>query len=125
MKNELLIVGTAGFLGSISRYLIGVWIGGRNSTAFPIATLLVNLVGCFLIGILSILVERSFPQHRSLYLFGSVGFLGAFTTFSAFGLETLQLLRNQQPSLAFANVIANVALGLVAVWAGRSLASVF
>lgn len=124
MKNELLIVGTAGFLGSISRYLIGVWIGGRNSTAFPIGTLLVNLVGCFLIGILSILVERSFPQHRSLYLFGSVGFLGAFTTFSAFGLETLQLLRNQQPSLAFANVIANVALGLVAVWAGRSLASV-
>ena len=125
MKNELLIVGTAGFLGSISRYLIGVWIGGRNSTAFPFATLLVNLVGCFLIGILSILVERSFPQHRSLYLFGSVGFLRAFTTFSAFGLETLQLLRNQQPSLAFANVIANVALGLVAVWAGRSLASVF
>lgn len=121
MKYDLLAVGAAGFVGSVSRYLVYVWIGSRNTSSFPYTTLIVNLAGCFLIGAFSLLIERAVPQHRTLFLVGSVGFLGAFTTFSAFGLETLNLLRNQQPSLAIINALANVLFGIAAVWLGRIL----
>lgn len=121
MKLEILIVGVSGFFGSIARFLIYLWMNPRNSTSFPFATLLINLSGCFLIGIMGGLVERAVPFHRHFFLIGSVGFLGAFTTFSAFGYETFALLRAEQSLLAGANIAANVVLGLLVVWVGRSL----
>ena len=117
---ELLLVGTGGFLGSITRYLIYLWFGAREWISFPWATLVINVLGCLLVGMIGSLVERSVPYHRHILLMGSVGFLGAFTTFSAFGFETVNLLKNQQILLAFANVLANLCLGLVAVLLGRS-----
>jgi len=124
LKTDLLIVGLSGFCGSIARYCVYLWFGNRNLTSFPWATLAVNVLGCLLIGAIGALVERSVPNHRQLFLIGSVGFLGAFTTFSAFGFETLALLRNQQTSLALLNIGANVLIGISAVWLGRYLASV-
>lgn len=121
MKSDLLLVGAGGFAGSISRYLIYVWFTNRNLTSFPWATLLINVSGCLVIGIVSGLIERAVPQHRFLFLAGSVGFLGGFTTFSAFGLETLNLIKNQGVAIAFANVLASVVVGVLAVWIGRSL----
>lgn len=123
MTLNLLIVGLSGFFGSIARYLVYIYFGPRNATSFPWATFFVNVTGCLLIGIIGALIERSVPYHRHLYLVGSVGFLGAFTTFSAFGLETISLLRNQQSLLALMNVGANLVLGFVAVVVGRFLAT--
>lgn len=121
MNQELLIVGIGGFIGSIVRYLVYVGFAQKNWTDFPWATLSINVLGCFIIGFLSAWLEKALPNHRQIYLAGSVGFLGAFTTFSAFGLETLNLLKNQGFLLALANILANVLIGLAAVWLGRML----
>lgn len=118
MKYDILAVGAGGILGSLSRYLVYVWMGGRTSGTFPYATFGVNIVGCFLIGLLGGILERHFPGNRILALFLSVGFLGSFTTFSAFGLETLSLMRSQAYASALLNVLANVLIGLLAVWLG-------
>jgi fluoride exporter len=121
--SELILVGIGGVLGSISRYLVYVWFNAKAWNQFPWATLSINVVGCLFIGIIGGLIERSVPFHRNLYLIGSVGFLGAFTTFSAFGIETLSLIRVEGIVPAMANIFANVALGLIAVWIGRALFS--
>lgn len=121
MKYELVVIGLSGFLGSISRYLVYVWVGSRNLTTFPWATLFVNISGCLVIGFLSSIIERQVPYHRQLFLMGSVGFLGSFTTFSAFGLETLNLLRSQHIGLAILNIFANVIIGIAMAGLGRGL----
>jgi fluoride exporter len=119
--SELLLVGIGGVAGSVSRYLVYVWFNAKEWNQFPWATLLINVAGCLLIGIIGGMIERSVPYHRSLYLMGSVGFLGAFTTFSAFGLETLSLIRVQGLVPAMLNILANVIIGLAAVWLGRTI----
>jgi CrcB protein len=121
MIKDLLFIGIGGFAGSIFRYLIYLSFASRNLTIFPYATLIINLVGCLAIGVVSVMIEKAVPQSRVLYLMVSVGLLGGFTTFSAFGLETLNLLENQQTQLALLNILANVLLGLAAVWIGRFL----
>lgn len=121
MKMEILIVGLFGFLGSITRFLVYIWFGNKNITSFPWATFAVNIIGCLFIGIIGGLVEKQIPNHRLIYLAGSVGFLGAFTTFSAFGFETLNLIRSEEMGMAFANIAANLIFGLIAVWLGRWL----
>lgn len=120
---KLVLVAIGGAAGSVLRYLVGGWTqSGAGPTGFPIGTLTVNLVGCFVIGLLSQLSEaRGFlgPEARALLL---VGLLGGFTTFSAFGNETVNALRDGSNGLAALNVAANVGLGLGAVWAGRAVA---
>ncbi len=126
MMREVFLIGIGGFFGSISRYLVYVWFSARPGlTSFPWATLVVNLFGCFLIGVISLWLEKSLPQHRQIYLFCSVGFLGAFTTFSAFGIETLLLLKNSHHVLAIANISLNIVVGLIAVFCGRTFLSLF
>ena len=116
---EFLIVGFGGFFGAIARYLI--YLGERQMTAhkFPFGTLFINLIGCALAGLLLSFIERSVPVHRHLILLVSMGFIGSFTTFSTFGVETLTLMRTNQLALAILNVSANVILGVLAVWFGR------
>ncbi|OFZ53193.1 MAG: hypothetical protein A2428_11865 [Bdellovibrionales bacterium RIFOXYC1_FULL_54_43] len=121
MLLNVLVVGISGFLGSICRYLVYLWTASRGLNSLPVATLLINVSGCLLIGVVGVLVERAVPFHRHLFLAGSVGFLGAFTTFSAFGFETFNLIRDSQVGWAVANVLANVLLGLAAVWIGRTI----
>lgn len=118
-KLDVLIVGLGGFIGTICRYLVYVWMGNKGPFQFPIATLLINVSGCFLIGIFGALIEKEVPFYRYLFLIGSVGFLGAFTTFSTFGLETLNLIKQQQVLNAVLNITANVVFGILAVWVGR------
>ena len=115
----VLLVGLGGFLGSIGRYLLSGWVQSRGGAGFPYGTLAVNVGGCFVMGALSELAETySFltPQARA---FLAVGILGGFTTFSAFGNETLNLARDGERGLALGNITANVLLALAAVWLGR------
>ncbi|HHB91028.1 MAG TPA: fluoride efflux transporter CrcB [Anaerolineae bacterium] len=120
---ELMIIGAGGFLGAISRYLLAGWVQSVSRSAyFPFGTLAVNVMGSFLLGFLA----RSAVQQQVLgpeaRMFLLIGFLGAFTTFSTFSLETLTLLADGALGPAFANMAANLLLGLVAAWAGQALA---
>jgi CrcB protein len=123
MSRLLLFVGAGGFAGALLRYLISGYVQqALQSAAFPWGTLVVNVVGCFAIGLLSQLVETHgllAADTRAMLL---PGFLGGFTTFSTFGNETMNLFRDAESPFALANVGANVLLGLGAVWAGRTLA---
>ena len=119
---NLVYIGIGGFLGAIARY----WLAGRAqelsaSIGFPYGTLAVNLVGCFVLGLLSFLIDARGlfnPETRALLV---VGLLGAFTTFSTFSSETLNLLTSGESMRALANVGVSVVLGVGAVWLGRAL----
>ena len=120
---KLFLAGIGGFIGSTLRYAVtGYAQQLSRSIDFPYGTLAVNLIGCFLIGFLSQLAETRgvFTAESRTFVF--IGILGGFTTFSAFGNETMNLWRDGQNALAMANVAANVVLGLGAVWVSRALA---
>ena len=109
-------------MGSVLRYLASGYVQqSAKSIDFPYGTLVVNVIGCFVIGFLAQLAEDRgmFTSESRLFVF--VGILGGFTTFSSFGNETLNLARDSQMMNALANVGANVALGLFAVWLGRTV----
>jgi CrcB protein len=120
---NILLVGFGGALGSISRYLLGTWIQSLSqSIDFPYGTLTVNLIGCFVIGFMAELAEArgAFTAESRAFLF--LGILGGFTTFSSFGNDTMNLLRDGETFNALANVAANVVVGLALVWLGRAAA---
>ena len=121
---RLCAIGLGGCIGAVSRYLISGWVQERSgSIAFPYGTLTVNLMGCFIIGVLSFLIEsRSFlsVETRAFLL---IGLLGSFTTFSTFGNETLVLLRGGRMGMAAAYAGTHLFLGIIMVWLGNVLAS--
>ncbi|MGK7394450.1 MAG: fluoride efflux transporter CrcB [Candidatus Cyclobacteriaceae bacterium M3_2C_046] len=115
-------VALGGALGSAGRY----WISGLAfkllGTQFPYGTLAVNLLGSFIIGLLWVFVEELAPFSPGLRMLVFIGFLGGFTTFSSYALETLNLIREHEYIKALNNVIANNILGLLMVIAGFFLA---
>ena len=118
---RILSVGLGGFVGAVGRYwLSGIaqQFGGR----FPLGTLTVNLLGSFLLGLLATLFLEKVLVSQEMRLFLLIGVLGAFTTYSTFSYETLQLVRSDAWLMAGLNVLANVVGTLVAVWAGFTLA---
>lgn len=120
---SIIFVAFGGALGSVSRYLLGTWVQSvSKSIDFPFGTLTVNLIGCFVIGFLSQLAEARgvFTSETRALVF--VGVLGGFTTFSSFGNDTINLVRDGEMFNALANVGANVILGLLLVWLGRTVA---
>lgn len=120
---SVMIVALGGALGSVFRYLLGTWAQVLSkSIHFPYGTLVVNLLGCFVIGFLARLAEArgAFTLETRLFIF--IGILGGFTTFSSFGNETVKLLREGETLNALANVGANVIVGLLLVWLGQSIA---
>lgn len=113
------LVGVGGFVGAIARYGLGGWVHRvADGATFPYGTLAVNVLGCALIGAITGIAESRGLFGPEARVFLLIGVLGGFTTFSSFGYETLQLLRDGQWGYGLANVLANVALGLTAVWAG-------
>jgi CrcB protein len=119
---NLILVGAGGFLGAVARYLLGGWILHHSMAAkFPWGTFAVNLLGCLVIGVLSGVAERfdTFGHGARLFLF--TGLLGGFTTFSAFGLETIFLMRRGEWFFAAFYVGASVVLCLFAVSFGWRL----
>jgi CrcB protein len=120
---KLFLAGIGGFLGSSLRYAVSGYVQGwSRSIDFPYGTLAVNLLGCFIIGFLSQLAETRgiFTADSPTFIF--IGILGGFTTFSAFGNETMNLWRDGENALAFANIAAHLVLCLGAVWLSRALA---
>ncbi|MDJ0836000.1 MAG: fluoride efflux transporter CrcB [Acidobacteriota bacterium] len=118
---QMLMVGLGGFFGAIGRYWISGWVQRRFGAGFPLGTLTVNMLGCFLIGLLMHLVltrDWISPNQRFLLI---VGFLGSLTTFSTFGYETLHLLEKGEWRQCVLSVLLNVFAGLAAVVLGRLL----
>jgi CrcB protein len=119
---HLLLVGLGGFLGSMGRYALSAWIGALHpSSSFPWGTFCVNVGGCLLIGLLYGLSERaSFFTLELRYLL-ITGFLGGFTTFSAFSIETLNLWQRGDWMLGSAYAAGSVVLGVLATCGGLFL----
>jgi fluoride exporter len=119
MQTILAIAG-AGAVGSVSRYLLGVYVQRSTHLAFPIGTLVVNVLGSLLIGLLAghFMNDESLPVLKSALM---VGFCGGFTTFSAFSLETFGLLAGGEYAKAAGYVLASVALCLLATGAGFAI----
>lgn len=121
---EVLLVGGGGFIGAVLRYAVGGLVqAASRSSALPYGTLFVNVSGCLALGLLSQLADTRgiFMPEVRLLLFAGV--LGAYTTFSTFGNDTLRLFNAGTPLLALANIGAQLGLGLGAVWLGRSAAA--
>ena len=125
---EFLLIALGGALGAMTRYAIHQWAdqsvkNGSVFSDFPIGTFIANIAGCFLIGILIGSGRSEVSQH--LRLFAGIGFLGALTTFSTFGSETIKSLEEGSWAIAGGNVLANVVFGLSAVmfglWLGRKM----
>ena len=117
MQN-LLAVGLGGFLGAIARYTVGGFVNSRFNTRFPWGTLTVNLLGCLLIGAILGWVSTREASSRTTELFLVTGILGSLTTFSTFGHDTVELLRQGALGPAAGNVALNVIVGLTAVALG-------
>ncbi len=119
----LLLVGLGGFLGAVTRWQLGSWLDRlSNGSKFPVGIFVVNGVGCLLMGLLFGWFSTRDGFSDSWRLFAAVGFLGAFTTFSTFSHNTLTLFHEGHANLAFANILASVIVGMLAVWLGYSLA---
>lgn len=122
--SKLFLIGLAGFLGTLSRYWMSGLIAKRYGETFPMGTLVVNLVGCFLIGLLFYLLGERFVVNQIVRTVVLIGFLGGFTTFSSFGLQTFTLLQDGEFGLAILNITASNIVGLLLVWAGYTLARI-
>ena len=118
IKLNLLIIALGGALGAVSRFLLGNGVSRALGSALPYGTFVINIVGCFAMGLLmTIIVDREMiPAAWRLFL--CVGFLGGFTTFSSFGYEALMLLTEGRLLAALAYVGGSVVLDLVAAAAG-------
>jgi CrcB protein len=115
---KYLMVGLGGFFGSVLRFWLGSFIGGRLGSRFPYGTFVVNITGSFLIGVIvTVLAARAHWSPNWRYLI-PIGFIGGYTTFSAFELETLRLFQDGQPLTAILNVTLSVVVGFAGVWAG-------
>ena len=114
----VMLIATGGALGTLARYELGLAVPVRPGT-FPITTLLINVVGALLLGALLGTLGRTAPNDRTMRPLLGVGFLGGFTTFSTFAVETVQLVRREHVAMAAGYVIASIAFGLAAARVGE------
>ena len=121
MIRNILLVGLGGGLGSMARYGCQRWFSLYYPGSFPWGTFAVNIIGCFLIGIFWGLSFRSFESNENWKLFLMTGICGGYTTFSAFTLEGIGLIKEQKMALFFLYIAASVLLGLAATFAGMKL----
>ena len=119
MKYLWIALGGAG--GSLFRYVLQGWVQRLAGGSFPAGTLVVNVLGCFVLGLLAAAFAGPVLIREEHRVGLTIGVLGGFTTFSTFGLETFHLTNDGQFRLAAANVLLSVGLGFAAVWAGYRL----
>lgn len=125
MIKSILIVGLGGFLGSVMRWSLSVWMMQLTNLSLPWGTLTVNLAGSFLIGILYGLASQNSAISPDWRLFLATGFCGSFTTFSTFSLESMQLIQQEQYPSAFSymgiSLFAGLGLAVAGTYLARSL----
>jgi|SRR5262245_25586597 len=119
---KTILIGLAGLIGTLCRYWLSGLVARQYGETFPWGTMAVNLSGCLLAGVIFYLTEERFLVNPTLRIVIMIGFLGGFTTFSSYGLQTFSLLRNGEVGLATLNVAASNVLGLILVWAGYAVA---
>lgn len=120
---KLLIIGLGGFLGANFRYLVGMYVAERFGSAFPYGTFLINITGSFAIGLFLALASERFVHLEGLRPLLVVGFLGAYTTFSTFSMESFALIEAKAYASAAVNMLGSATLGIAAaalgVYVGR------
>jgi len=121
----LIIVAVGGGLGTAMRYAISVLMSSKTINTFPVSTFLVNILGCFFIGVLAAAFAKNNMLTQNTYLFFATGFCGGFTTFSAFAYENLMLLKNGNISTFLIYMIASFSVGIISVFAGYKLIGTF
>lgn len=117
---EYLLISLGGVLGANTRYLVTGWITERVGLGFPWGTFLINISGSFALGLFLAYMAR-YPASHYPRLFFAVGFLGAYTTFSTFSVEALQLLQSRRILSAVAYALGSPVLGLLGAWVGFAL----
>ncbi|EKN68128.1 fluoride efflux transporter CrcB [Schinkia azotoformans] len=117
---QILLVMIGGFLGAIGRFSVGEWFNPNQG--FPFGTLLVNLIGCFLLGWLLTFMSRHSKNYSYLTLFLGTGVIGSFTTFSTFSVETIQLFKQGLVVLGLLYVLISIFFGLLLAYLGSKLA---
>nr|WP_320118307.1 fluoride efflux transporter CrcB [uncultured Marinifilum sp.] len=125
MFRTLLLIGMGGFLGSVSRFLVGQGLHRIFDTVFPIGTMTVNIVGSFIIGVVYSLAERDNLINPEMRMFLAVGFCGGFTTFSSFAFDQLNLLKDNGFLYLSLYMAGSVFLGLLAVYFGTIIHKLF
>ena len=114
----LILIALAGAVGAVSRYALSGWTYRILGDSFPYGTLAVNLIGCFLLGAVQQVGQITDLISQETRVVIAIGFLGALTTFSTFGYETLRQLEDGNWVAAIGNISAHLVLGLFSVWAG-------
>jgi CrcB protein len=123
MLDRYLAVLAGAGLGGVARYAAGTWIMARYGGRFPLGTLVINVTGSFLIGLLMALFAERFQPHPNWRLFLVVGILGGYTTFSSFEYEVFQSVRDGARWMGMLYMTSSVLLGYIGVWLGASLAA--
>jgi len=110
-----------GGIGAVARYMVGGAIAERIGGRFPLGTLVINVTGSFLIGLLMTLFTERLQPHPNWRLLLIVGFLGGYTTFSTFEYETFRAVQEGGKWIGLLNVVGSVGMGYIAIWIGASI----
>ena len=119
------LISLGGALGSVARYWVGSAVAGRLGAKFPYGTFVINITACIIIGFSLAFLDRRSELNPAWRLLVPVGFVGAYSTFSAFEWETFSALQSGAFLIAALYVVLSVVLGLVGVWCGVLVAKVF
>jgi CrcB protein len=118
MLRTILIVGTGGFIGSVMRYLVQFYVEKGMSSTFPMGTLIANVAGSFIIGMVFALAEKGNLMSSEWRIFLTVGICGGFTTFSAFAYNNFTMIKEHSYGQLLFNLGGNIFLGILAVYVG-------
>lgn len=122
MLKSVIAVGLGSCIGGILRYMVSLCSANIAATAFPTSTLAVNITGCFVIGLVSGVAERSGIASPEVKLFLTVGLCGGFTTFSTFVNEVFRLIRDERTVMFLAYITASIVGGYILLFAGHAMA---
>jgi CrcB protein len=112
------MIAIGGALGAIARYSVAAFVQARVPVGFPYGTFVVNMTGCFIMGVVTVLLTERLIVHPNWRFLIPIGFVGAYTTFSTFELDTFMAVSEQAWRAGLLNVLASVVLGYLSLWAG-------